>query len=471
MEWSWEDFDIRSICKDILLNIWAVLLAAAAAYYGITGVYSLRYVPEYTSSATLAVTMRGNNGGSYSSLNMTKEMAGIISEVFQSEALRGKIAEDLGVDSIEGEISIELIQETNLMNLSVVSDTPQNAYRILLSALDNYETVSDYLFSNAKLDMLKEPSIPYGPSNPQNISRVRKMGTLIAAGSVVLLIALVSFLRPTVKNEKNAKRQLDGRILGTIPFVRKYRTKKEWLRQLLHLKLKRSVLISSVMLGAPFIESTKKIATSIEHHMRRHHQKVFLVSSVEENEGKSSVTANLALALAGKGYRVLLVDCDLKMPALYKIFDRKKLSGPSVSKFLDGTRPFSDILVQEQPGLYAAYQYYAVADASVLLSGEGMPRLLEEGKKQFDYILVDTPPMSVSADAEILLHYADSAAIVVRQDWVDIGSINDAAEVVRGSSCNLAGFILNAFHAPFPWQGMESDYGYGYGGIYGRKEQ
>lgn len=88
MEWSWEDFDIRSICKDILLNIWAVLLAAAAAYYGITGVYSLRYVPEYTSSATLAVTMRGNNGGSYSSLNMTKEMAGIFSEVFQSEALR-----------------------------------------------------------------------------------------------------------------------------------------------------------------------------------------------------------------------------------------------------------------------------------------------------------------------------------------------------------------------------------------------
>ena len=65
-------------------NIWVILFAVIAAYFGVTGVYELRYVPEYTSTATLAVTMRGNNGGSYSSLSMTTEMASVFSEVFQS---------------------------------------------------------------------------------------------------------------------------------------------------------------------------------------------------------------------------------------------------------------------------------------------------------------------------------------------------------------------------------------------------
>lgn len=469
MEWSLDDLDLRSICKDILINIWVIILAAAAAYFGITGYYSLQYVPEYTSGATLAVTMRGNNGGNYSSLYMTKEMAGIFSEVFQSEALRGKIADDLGMDSIEGTISIQLIEETNLMNLNVVSDSPQNAYKIILSALDNYETVSDYLFSNAKLDMLKEPSIPYGPSNPQNISRIRKLGMLGAAGLTGGLIALLSFLRPTVKNPKNAKRQLDGRILGTIPFIRKYRTKKEWIRELFHLKLNQSVLISSNMLGFPFVESIKKIATTIEHHLRRHNWKVLLINSVDENEGKSSVAANLAIVLAQKGYRVLLIDCDLKKPALYKILEQKKFSSSSVSDYLTGKCSFDDIVIQEVFGVSVAYQYEGIANSNILLSDKKLPYLLEEMKKRFDYILLDTPPMAVSVDSEILFQYTDSVAFVVREDWVDIGTINDATETIRESNCDFSGFILNAFHRSFSWQGMES-VPYGYTGVHGYKE-
>ena len=174
MERNLEQFDLRSTCVDLLKNIWVILLAVIAAYFGVTGFYQLQYVPEYTSTATLAVTMRGNNGGAYSSLSTTTEMASVFSEVFQSDALRSKIAQEMGVDSIEGEISISLISETNLMVLQVTSNTPRNAYEIILSALNNYDTVSDYLFSNASLDTVSAPNVPYGPSNPMNVSRVRK---------------------------------------------------------------------------------------------------------------------------------------------------------------------------------------------------------------------------------------------------------------------------------------------------------
>ena len=102
MERNLEQFDLRSTCVDLLKNIWVILLAVIAAYFGVTGFYQLQYVPEYTSTATLAVTMRGNNGGAYSSLSTTTEMASVFSEVFQSDALRSKIAQEMGVDSIEG---------------------------------------------------------------------------------------------------------------------------------------------------------------------------------------------------------------------------------------------------------------------------------------------------------------------------------------------------------------------------------
>ena len=278
----------------------------------------------------------------------------------------------------------------------------------------------------------------------------------------MLLIALLSFLRPTVKNEKHAKKQLEGRFLGSIPYVQKYRNRKERIRQYFNIETqKKSVLISSAMLGVSFIESNKKIATSLEHHMDRHHAKILLVTSVEENEGKSSVAANIALALAEKGKRVLLVDADLKKPALYRIFDRPMLEGMSISDVLDGKKEVLDILTEVEPNVFAAYQYQGVRNSSIYVSDTKMKELLIKAKNRFDYILVDTPPMELSADAEILLTYADSAVLVVRQDWAEVGEINDTVEVIRQSDCRFAGIILNAVHSFAAWNRGNDTYPYG----------
>ena len=463
MKWSLEDLDIESILKDIISNIWVILLAVATIFFGITGLYSLHYEPEYTSTATIAVTMRGNNND-YSSLPMTKEMAGIFCEAFQSETLYNKIKEDLGTDSVVGKINIEVVEETNLMNLSAVSNTSLGAYQMMQSALKNYDSVSDYLFSNAMIHVLKEPSVPNKPSNLFELNHIRKKAMILAVGIVILLIVVLSFLRPTIKNEKNAKKQLEGHCLGIIPYVEKYRTKKEWLRKLLHMDVKNTaVLISSVMVGLPFINSVKKIATSLKHHLNRHGGNVLVVTSVEENEGKSSVVSNLALALAESGNRVLLIDTDLKKPALYRIFDQEKIDGKSVSDILEGNQTLSEILTEVHHNVFVAYQYESIHNSSGYVSDTKMKALIEEGKKQFDYVLLDTPPVSLSADAEIILAYADSAVLVVRQDWAEIGEVNDTIDVIRQSNCTFAGYICNAFRTIFPWKNTAVKDGYSYG--------
>ena len=351
MEFQIDDINFRSIVLDLIKNIWVIILAVLAVRMGISGYYELTYEPQYTSTATLAVTARGSSNGSYSSLTTAMNMADVFSEVFQSDALKKMIEADIGESNIQGTINSSIISQTNLITLTVTSDTPAHAYQMIQSALDNYSSVSDYLFSNASLQMVKEPNVPYGPSNYVNYLRIQRMATLAAGGLTAAVIVLVSILRPTVKRKSSARRQLDGRILATIPYERKYKSIHEYLH-----KPKKSVLISSRLLSMPFTESNRKLATLIERHMTRHQQKVLLVCSVAENEGKSSVASNIALALADRHKKVLLVDGDLRKPALHRIFDLHDQVKYSLSEYLLGQCSFEQVITELPNGLHIICQ-------------------------------------------------------------------------------------------------------------------
>lgn len=445
-QFDYDSLDWRSILKDVLLHCWVILLAALAVWFAAKGIYSLTYKPEYTSSAILSVNVRTYGGGTDSSLALTSDMASVFQRAFESETLKKKIAQSLGTKELNGEISVETITETNLLTLSAVSDTGKNAYRMINAALENYDTVSDYLFSNARIDILKEPSVPYYPSNGGFPTATVRKVMLAAALLALLAICFFSYLRPTVKNEASAKNRLDGRILGTIPYTKKPYTKEEKKAILLNKdKPKKSVLISSFLLGVPFIESVKKVSTLLEGHMRRRNQKVILLTSANENEGKSSLVCNLAMAFAEKQFKVLLIDADMKKPAMYKILEQKPVSGHSLSACIMGKISREKIQVRLRDNLYCLFQYTGLPDSERVIADENFGKLIEECRPQFDYIFVDTSPMTVSVDAETLLQAVDTAAIVVRRDRAEIGVINDISDILKKSDAEFIGFILNAF--------------------------
>lgn len=449
-----DEISIRSIAVDLLKNAWVIVLAALAAWFAVTGADKLTYVPEYTATATLAVNAKGNTSSAYTSLSLTNQMAGVFSEVFDSSVLREKIAEDLGQDSIEGTITSSVIEETNLVILSVNSSTPRQTYLIIQSALENYGTVSDYLFSNAVLRIVQQPSVPYSPSNIRNIQRIQKLGMLGAGCAAGAVMILLSILRFTVKNKTAAERNLDGKLLGVIPYERKRQTIRDIRR-----KKKRSLLLNTPLVSLRFSEHTRRVMTRIMHHMNHRNQKVILITSVAENEGKSSIAANLALALAEKGKRTLLVDADLKKPAQYRIFDKPKTGKKWLSDYLSGKAGKNDILVRgEKSRLFYIFQESGVRGSGTLLDSDKMRSLIRACRKNTDYIILDTAPMALSSDAELLMTLADTVILVVRQDWTDIRAINDAADTIRASGTEFGGFILNAFQKePF----AQENRGYG----------
>lgn len=457
-EFRFDEISILCVLQDLLKYIWVIVLSAAAAWLAVTGVMSFLYVPEYTVSATIAVNAKGNNSV-YKSLPLANEMAGVFAEVFQSDALKEKIAEDLGESTFEDTVQAEVMEETNLISLQITSRNPRRAYMAVHSALHKYDEVSDYLISNATLRVIQQPEAPYEPSNRIQIGRFQGMAVLLGASGACGLIALVSVMRFTVRTRTGARRNLDGRILETIPYERKNKTIRGVMQ-----KEKKSLLISSALVSMPFGESSRKAATKIDQLMKQKEQKVLLVTSVAENEGKSSVAANLALALAEKGKNVLLIDGDLKKPALYKIFEKETKGRKFLSDYLQKKAEIKDVLTYEKKEqIFAVFQEKSIRNAGKYLDSASMKALINAGRKKMDYVILDTPPMSVSSDVEIMLELTDSAVLVVHQDWTDIRAVNEAVDTIQKAKVDFTGFVLNAFYREKLFRPVRESSYYGYG--------
>lgn len=99
-----------------------------------------------------------------------------------------------------------------------------------------------------------------------------------------------------------------------------------------------------------------------------------------------------------------------------------------------------------------------------------MKALIDAGRKKMDYIILDTPPMSVSSDAELMLKMADNAVLIVRQDWTDVRAANDASDTIRQAGVDFTGFILNAFLKEHLWSSLRGHSYYGYGRTDGNEE-
>lgn len=430
--------------REILKNWWVVLCWMAAMLLGATGVGNLLYTPQYTASSTLVIRMMGADA--YTSLTQTTQMTAVYSEIFQSDALRNLVSESIG-EPVEGTISCTQIEETNLLVLSATSPTPRQAYLFIQAALRNYEEVAGYVFTDAALEVVQEPSVPESPSNASFLVSRRWELTLLAGLAAAGLITLIYLLRRTVKAASSASSLLDGNILGTIPFEKKQvithgeKGKKEVP----------ALLLNSPLVSMDFAEASRRMATRLESHMRRKNCKVLLVCSVEENEGKSTVAANIALALGEHGREVLLLDGDLRKPAQFKVFDRREETGVSFSDVLEGSVPLERCLTKNgNSAVWELFQYKAVSRAGELLSRPQLHQALEELRGRMDVIVVDCPPIVAAADAEIWMHQADTVALVVRQDSSDIRVINDTVDLIWKSAGDFAGIVLNAFRRERP---------------------
>lgn len=440
-----ENIEWHSILRDLLRNFWAVILAGVIAFLGIYVAEHSVYIPKYESKATLVVRAKAASSMAYTNLSASSEMAGIYTKVFQQSAMKKKAAENAGYKNFDGEISASVHESTNLLNISVESSDPEVAYKLLSSVLEVYPEISEAVFSNCVIDVISAPEMPVNPTNSISSTRRIQIAILIAAAQFGLIMVL-SFFRDTVKNEKLFDKKIDTKLLGAISHEK--RPLPIWRRIMGD---KRGILIDTAFASLKFTEDYRQVATKLMYMKRNTGSKVFTITSVAENEGKSTVSSNIAIALAQSGYKVVLIDFDLHKPALHKIFNYRKPLEKDFSQVLKGEIPPSeyDFLRYKKTNLFLALSKKSCGDVSEWISSKVVRQCIRSLKEKVDFVIIDTPPTSVSADAMSIAKLSDKTILVVRTDVVDVADINDTVMTFSNIGAGFAGCLLNNVYRPF----------------------
>ena len=462
--WFSITFEWNSLIKDLVRNIWIVFLAALIAYMGIQVYEKSIYTPTYTSKAILVVRSKVGSSGIYSNLASSSEMAEIFTKVFQQPSMKKLAAENLGMETFDGTISADITGTTNLLNVTVKSKAPELSFRLLSSVLEVYPNISDTIFTDAVIDVISNPNMPTTPSNSPLIT-YRNQIVLVAMGLAAAVIILLSLMRETVKEEKGFSDKIDSELIGVISHEKEHLSRKEK-----HEKKKRALLINDAYSSLKFSEDYQKLATKLEYMQKKRDKKVFAVTSVAENEGKSTVAANISLALSGRGYKVALIDLDMRKPSMYKIFDHRYDAEDDFSDVLLNKVSLSDFRFSRyrKSDLIIAFNKKSHEDSHDFFSGEKLAECISVLREKMDFVIIDTPPTSVSADAVSTSAYADRTLLVVRTDTVAVQDINDAILAIRDAGGKLAGCVLNDVYKPFTLFGQMGTDGTGYYGAFNR---
>lgn len=450
---------LRAILKDWLMILSAGLLGVIAAFF----MAEMAYTPEYTTSMTFIVSSKGATS-SLSDTSTANAMAETFSEVLNSRLLKEKVKEELNLGYMPGTIQTSVVNETNLMTLKVSAASPEHSFKIMKSVLNHYSEITDLVMSNVVLDVLEAPQVPSGPSNPISRRSMMKKYAVYAMVLMAILLAVLDYLRDNIKNEKEVEKKLDTVLFGTIYHEEKNKTLKAKLRN-----KKRGLLVTDQRNSFMFAENYKKIRTKLLYRAKTRETKVILITSVMENEGKSTVAANLAVTFAQKLDKVLLIDGDLRRPATYKILQVTDLDrNKGIGEYIKGNADREEMIqYDETTGLFLAIGTQAYANSTELTSSQGMREFIEWAKKEYQYIIIDSPPISLMADAEILAEYADVSLLVVRQSMSRTRDINDAIDMMERGNSRLLGCIFNDVKTGI-FTGKKAWGGYGYGHYYGK---
>lgn len=188
-------------------------------------------------------------------------------------------------------------------------------------------------------------------------------------------------------------------------------------------------------------ESYRTLRTNIQYSSFDKEYKVIVITSSEPGEGKSTTAGNLALCMAQGDKKVILVDCDLRRPSIHKKFKVSNLAG--LSDVIIGKSDLSKVMHRYNKNLVLLTSGKIPPNPSEMLSSKSMENLLEKLEENFDYVILDTPPVQAVTDSQILSTKADGTILVVRAERTKKESVNNAINLLKKVNANVIGTVLN----------------------------
>src|SRR5580693_7094600 len=363
-------------------------------------------------------------------------------------------------------------QEANKLNESAIE------YSLLKRDVDSNRTLSEGLLERLKeagvtaglrsnnfriVDTARVPTAPSGPNLMRNLAFAFPLGLSIGVGLAFLLESMDN----TVRTPEQAQIISALPSLGMIPLGSRS-TRELGGREKLALASSREAveLVTKSRPRSQMAESYRALRTSLLLTFAGGPPKIILITSALPEEGKTTTSVNSAIVLAQKGTPVLLIDADLRRPSIHKTLGL----GPQIglSNVLTGTATLQQAIIPSTilPDLFILPAGTPPPNPAELLASAKMKNILAELRKQYDHIVIDSPPTLSVTDAVVMSTDADAVVLVIRSGHTTKPALRRARDILLQVNARVCGVLVNAvdlnspdYYYHYEYQGK---YGHGY---------
>jgi len=323
------------------------------------------------------------------------------------------------------------------------AESSRNMYELLVKRFKETSLTEEMKTGNIRIiDKAEVTRHPIKPKKKMNLLLAMVVGLTLGIGFAFFL----EYLDNTIKLPEEVKSQLRIPYLGPVPA---YTTNGDF----------DGIPPDLVTVHSPkstTSESFRGIRTSILFTSVDHSPQVVMISSAGPSEGKTACVSNLAVAMAQSGSRVVLIDCDMRRPRVHQIFEIPRDSG--ISSFLVGANELKEV-VRRTPikNLDVIACGPIPPNPSEILGSKKMRSLIETLRKNYDRILIDTPPITAVTDTSVLAPLSDGVILIIRAGVTPKPLIQNGLGQLQSVNAQLLGAVLNGVQT-----GRDSYYQYYY---------
>lgn len=470
-----DSIDIKQLFS--VLKSHFVPIAVSAVICAAAGFSAAKFlVPkQYESSAMLYVENNQNTGDTLNVNDITaaQKLVNTCQIIFQSNKMLDSVIYELDLpyskEELSSMISVTSVNSTEVMRITASNEDPQLSADIVNVLVELARDEFMRVIKSGSIEVVEYGEVPENPSFPRPMI-FGAAGVIIGAAAAYILFFLKEILSVTVTPRDDLSKiygvpvfaeimdfeAADGKSYG-------YGKKQEQKRRASPKRAssKRYLLDDNT----PFViaEAYRAARTNLIFSLAASGGNIISFTSAEPGEGKSTTCANMAIAFADMGKRVLLIDCDMRKPTVQTAF---KLGGQNgLSSVLGGFCSLEDAVNRDVRSSLDVLASGPIPPNPTELLGSGiMAKLLENVSAKYDYVLLDTPPINVVTDSQLMNSIIGGHVFVVRENTTSHPDIAESLEKVSLANGRKLGFIKS-----FCTGGMKSSYGKKKYGRYGKK--
>ena len=430
--------DLQSYMRAIMKR-WRIIAGCVLIALSLAVLLTLFTHKTYSSSVRFFVSTAdaSNNSQLAQGNTFTQDRVKSYTQLMKTPKVLQPVADEVkmpgGAAAIEPKVTAKAAPDTVIIDTSVVDTSPKRAHAIAQAlgeqfpkAVDELESVSKDKPSPVKVTLVQQAttSTKVGPSWPTNLVLAGLLGLLAGTALALLRERLDTKLRTKDDVLEAAD---DVTVLGAVPFDK---------------DASAHPLIVADDPHSPRAEAFRSLRTNLQFIDATKHPRVITVTSSLPGEGKTTTTANLALALAESGASVCLIEGDLRRPRLLSYMGLE--GGVGLTDVLIGRVAVRDVVQRfGERRLMVLGSGATPPNPSELLGSEPMRAMLEDLRGRFDYVIIDAPPLLPVTDAAVLSRVTDGTLVIAGAGIVKRDQFLDALDHLDAVDAKVLGVVLN----------------------------